>query len=229
MKISGLVKLSLLDYPKKLAAVIFTQGCNLNCFYCHNKHLIPNIQGTIDKEYVLNFLKHRKDRLDGVVITGGEPCFQDTNSLFNFINDIKNIGYFVKIDTNGLYPKILKSLILNGLIDYIAMDIKMPLDKYDLIMDKSIEITNKICTNDILDSINITKSLIDYEFRTTLTNNFNEETIYNIMINIKNTKKYILQSVDKSEKGIKILNYLYNKTVSLSKEFNIQDYFIRKY
>ena len=141
MKIVGLQKLTLLDYPGKLSCIIFTQGCNFKCPYCQNSDLIPlNGNEIISEEEVFNFLEKRKKMLDGVVITGGEPTIQ--KDLEDFISKIKNLGYRVKLDTNGSNPKLLESLITQKLIDYVAMDIKNTFYEYENIIKTKTSIDN---------------------------------------------------------------------------------------
>jgi len=160
MEISGLVKTSLIDYPGKIAAVIFTQGCNFHCGYCHNPDLIEIKKGTLTVKEVLNYLRTRTGKLDGVVITGGEPTVQ--KGLESLIQKIKKMGFLVKLDTNGSDSEKLRSLIEKKQIDYVAMDIKGTPDKYGMIC----AYMNKIV---IRESINILKSnAIKYEFRTTV-------------------------------------------------------------
>lgn len=162
MLIGGLQKSSLIDYPGKISAIIFTQGCNFKCPYCHNPEIIKQDGATAKAVApIFDFLESRKGKLDGVVITGGEPTLQ--NDLPEFIEHIKHIGFSVKLDTNGTNPDMLQRLIKNNLIDYIAMDIKAPIKKYP-------EITcSKVNTDNILKSIHlIMSSGIDYEFRTTV-------------------------------------------------------------
>ena len=131
MKIGGFQKLpNLLTIRGKIAAVIFTQGCNFRCPYCHNPELVlPELfENEIPFDEILDFLKFRKEKLEGVVITGGEPTLQ--SDLKPAIRRIKALGYSVKLDTNGTNPEILKDLIGEKLLDYIAMDIKAPFEKY---------------------------------------------------------------------------------------------------
>ncbi|MDR3307127.1 MAG: anaerobic ribonucleoside-triphosphate reductase activating protein [Endomicrobium sp.] len=132
MQIGGLQKLSLIDYPGVPAAVVFTQGCNMACPYCHNPQLVyPHLfETSISDEEVFSFLKKRQKLFKGVVITGGEPTLQ--KDLAEFIVEIKKLNFFVKLDTNGANPKVLKDLIDKNLLDFIAMDIKSPADKYNL-------------------------------------------------------------------------------------------------
>src|SRR5690554_5488754 len=164
MKIIGFQKTSLIDYPGKIVSIIFTQGCNFKCPYCHNSDLIffQSVNNEyFPHDYIFSFLKKRKGLIDGVSITGGEPTLQP--DLYNFIVKIKDINLNIKLDTNGSNPELIKSLIDDKLIDYIAMDIKGPLDKYECIID------NKINTDKIIKSISLIKnSKVDYEFRTTV-------------------------------------------------------------
>lgn len=160
--IGGLQKSSLIDYPEKICAIIFTQGCNFRCPYCHNPELIEMSSATAKAVApVLAFLKKRQGKLDGVVITGGEPTLH--KDLPEFIRQIKDLGFCVKLDTNGTNPNMLQKLIEENLIDYVAMDIKASVEKYH-------EVTCcKLNTENILKSIKILKnSSIDYEFRTTV-------------------------------------------------------------
>ena len=128
VSIGGLQKCSLIDYPEKLAAIIFTQGCNFKCPYCHNPELNAAQGNPFDKRMILEFLKTRVGKLDGVVITGGEPTLH--KNLPDFIAKIKGLGFCVKLDTNGTNPEMLKRLLDEKLIDYVAMDIKAPIQKY---------------------------------------------------------------------------------------------------
>ncbi|MFA7073976.1 MAG: anaerobic ribonucleoside-triphosphate reductase activating protein [Endomicrobiaceae bacterium] len=162
MRIGGFQKFSLIDFPQKTSAIIFTQGCNFRCEYCHNPELVYHnlFKIPIPVEQVLSFLETRKKQLDAVVITGGEPTCQE--DLEDFICRIKSIGYLIKLDTNGSNPQILKGIIDKKLIDFIAMDIKAPFDKYSFLTCVPVDI-EKIRT-----SIEIIKnSKVKYEFRTT--------------------------------------------------------------
>lgn len=163
MNIASLHKTSLIDYPGKISAVIFTSGCNLNCPFCHNPELVnPKLKAfEISENEIFTFLTKRKKIIDAVVITGGEPTIYP--DITNFIKKIKKMGFLVKLDTNGTNSEIVKKLLKEKLLDYIAMDIKGPLNKYNQITGKNINI------NDIKESVEIIKkSKIDYEFRTTV-------------------------------------------------------------
>lgn len=130
MKIHGFNKTTLLDYPEHLAATIFTGGCNFRCPFCHNGGLVldPDSQPAMPEEEVLKFLQKRRGILQGVCITGGEPTLQP--DLEDFIRKVKEMGYLVKLDTNGSRPKVLESLLEKGLLDYVAMDIKASRENY---------------------------------------------------------------------------------------------------
>ena len=171
MKIGDIQRFSLIDYPGRICATVFTQGCNFRCPYCHNPELvIPSLyrEGMADNE-VFAFLKKRRGKLDAVNITGGEPTLQP--DLIEFIKQIKSLGYMVKIDTNGSFQEILRKLIDGKLLDYIAMDVKAPLEKYGEVTGSS------IAPEDIVESIKlIMDSGIDYEFRTTIVKSLLTET-----------------------------------------------------
>lgn len=173
MVIGGLEKLTLLDYPDHLAAIIFTQGCNFRCHYCYNPGLVLPLIGpeakkkqgkglsALSPQNLFPFLKERFGRLEGVVITGGEPTLHP--DLPEFIRQIKAIGYLVKLDTNGTNPVMLRQLIKEHLIDYIAMDLKAPLVKYEAVVGAPVD-CNKLsqCVKIIM------SSGLPYEFRTTV-------------------------------------------------------------
>lgn len=169
MQLAGLVKTSLIDYPGRLSAVVFTQGCNFRCGFCHNPDLIPTVgdNGTSEIEF-FEFLETRRNILEGVVITGGEPTIQP--DLMQFISRIRDHRLQIKLDTNGSNPETLKRLIETKLLDYIAMDIKGIFGKY-----------NQICrfgdTAKIKESIGIIMdSGVPYEFRATVLPEFHEMT-----------------------------------------------------
>lgn len=165
IEIGGLQKTTLIDYPGRIAATIFIIGCNFRCPFCYSRELVlpekikshPRI---LEKE-IFDFLEKRKGLLEGIVICGGEPTIHE--DLPDFIQRIKNLGYLVKLDTNGSNPKMLKKLIDEKMIDYVAMDIKGPREKYDLAAGVKVDIKN------IEKTINLLKEdKIDYEFRSTI-------------------------------------------------------------
>ena len=140
--IGGLQKTTLVDFPQKVAAIVFTQGCNFRCGYCHNPELLSiKEQNDYNTEQFFEFLKTRQGKLDGVGITGGEPTLQ--SGLYDFVRKIKDLGFAVKLDTNGTNPAILEKLLQDNLLDYIAMDIKAPVEKYSEITGVKVD-TEKI-------------------------------------------------------------------------------------
>lgn len=209
MKIYGLQKLTLLDYPQKTACTIFTGGCNFRCPFCHNALLVTDIDSsnTYSEEKILDFLSKRKGLLDGVCITGGEPLMH--SDIIGFITKIKDMGYKVKLDTNGTFPERLKELLDLKLLDYVAMDIKNSKEKYA----ETTGIHN-INISDIEKSIELLKSSdIDYEFRTTVVNEFHtEKDIRDIAEWIKGAKNYFLQNFEDSG------NLIGENMTSVSKE-----------
>lgn len=168
MKIAGFQKLTLLDYPSKVACILFTQGCNFKCPYCQNSGLIGHEnEELIPEEEIFEYLKKRKGVLDGVVVSGGEPTVQ--KDLAIFIKKIKDMGFLVKLDTNGSNPSLLKKLIDEHLVDYIAMDIKNILTLYKEVAGVSPSVSK------LEESIDLIKnSGIDHEFRTTIIKNIHD-------------------------------------------------------
>lgn len=203
MKLCGLMKTTLLDYPGKVACTVFLGGCNLRCTFCHNSDLAFNGGGdTISETDFFEFLTKRKGLLDGVCVTGGEPLM--TDEVFDFIKKIKDIGLLVKLDTNGCFPERLKAVIESGNVDYIAMDIKNSLAEYP----KTVGIEG-FDTSAVEKSIEIIKaSGIDHEFRTTVAKGLHaEESVAELSKLIKGEKKYFLQGFKENEnvpdKGLK--------------------------
>lgn len=196
MNIAGVQKVTLLDYPGKVACEIFTQGCNFECPFCQNSSLIPITNtGEFSEEEIFEYLVLRKKILDGVVITGGEPTVQ--KDLKEFIKKIKDLGLLVKLDTNGGNPKVLQELIDEKLVDYVAMDIKNIFNKYNITAGKKVSLDN------IKKSIEILKaSKIDYEFRTTIIKEMHSlDDIVSICKLVGNVK-YYLQNFEDSENVI---------------------------
>jgi pyruvate formate lyase activating enzyme len=189
MKIGGLQKVSLIDYPGLICASVFLQGCNFKCPYCHNPELVdPQLFHPCIKENdVLEFLNTRKGKLDAVTITGGEPTIQD--DLAPFIKKIKKMGFAVKLDTNGSQPQVIKTLLDEKLLDFIAMDIKAPLEKYKNVVKVPVNVDS------IKESIRlILKSKITHEFRTTIAQSqLEEKDILQIAKLISGAKSYVLQ------------------------------------
>jgi pyruvate formate lyase activating enzyme len=201
MKIISIQKTTLIDFPNKIACTLFFYGCNFRCGFCHNPELViqkPEIE--ISEKEVLEFLDKRKKYLEGVCLTGGEPLL---TVKIDFLKKIKEMGYLIKIDTNGSFPEKLKKVIEEKLVDFIAMDIKSSKENYG-------KVTNsKINTNDIEKSIKlISNSGIDYEFRTTIIDLFHDEKEIENMgkwaneISEKKPKKFVLQGFKNNGKFI---------------------------
>ena len=192
MLIKGLQKLTLLDFPDKMACTVFTFGCNFRCPFCHNASLATRAGevDTIPEDEIFDLLRKRKGVLDGVCITGGEPLLYG-DDLKDFIIKIKELGYAVKLDTNGSFPKRLRALIEADLIDKVAMDIKNSPEKYGLTSG-----VENFDMSPILESIELLKSSgIDYEFRTTVVNELHSASDFEeIGKMIAGAKAYYLQS-----------------------------------
>ena len=189
MRIGGFQKFSLIDYPQKVAAVIFTQGCEFRCPFCHNPDLVlpEKFFPPADEKEVFKFLRKRQDQLTGVVVTGGEPTIH--RDLPEFLENIKDLGYPVKLDTNGNNPQVLKTLIDKRAVDYIAMDIKTSFCRYAEATGVAVDVDR------IRESIAlIIDSGLVYHFRTTLVRRLiSEEDLKEIVCALSRAKKYLLQ------------------------------------
>lgn len=191
MVIHGLQKMTVLDFPGKIACTVFTAGCNLRCPFCHNARLVTRLESDdiITEAEVLAYIEKRKNMLEGVCITGGEPLLQP--DIDEFIRKIKSFGLLVKLDTNGCYPEKLKSLVAEGLIDYVAVDIKnspklyaktVGVDRFDV---AAVEETKNF----------LLTGAVHYEFRTTVVPELHtKETILEAAEWIAGAKRYFLQA-----------------------------------
>lgn len=188
MKIGGLQKLSLLDYPGHLSAIIWIAGCNLRCPYCYNTDVVLGNVPLIPQEHIFEFLEQRKDKLEAVCVTGGEPTIQP--DLLGFISRIKKMGYLIKLDTNGTRPDVLREIIDRNMVDYLAMDVKTTFDRY--------HIMGEVHTDDIRESIELIKSSgIEHEFRTTLVPGVvSPEEVLELLKSISPLKRYVLQDYE---------------------------------
>jgi pyruvate formate lyase activating enzyme len=202
MKILGLQKQSLIEYPGKVSAVIFLGGCNLRCVFCYVPHLVlPELiekQKEIPQSKVFSFLKERKNFLEAVAITGGEPTLN--KDLPDFIEKIKKLGYLVELETNGTNPKMLKFLIDEKLVDYVAMDIKHRLNDFKKYKEITGGVLKKGMFENIKKSVKILLSgKVNYEFRTTIMKEFHKkEDILEICKEISKAKIYYLQNYQKN-------------------------------
>lgn len=189
MHIAGINKNTLLDYPGRVAATVFTGGCNLRCLFCQNSSLVEGLIPEIKEADVLSFLEKRKKVLYGVCISGGEPTLQP--DLENFIGEIRALGLAVKIDTNGTRPETLRKLAGKGLVDYIALDIKTGREKYRELCNVDVDVQK------IDESINLLRDGLfpDYEFRTTVVAEyFDRDVAKDVGEWLAGGKRYFLQN-----------------------------------
>ena len=190
MKINGFRKMTLLDFPEKVACTVFTPSCNFRCPFCHNAALVTHINNSVQysEDEIIDYLSKRKGLLDGVCITGGEPLLQA--DIAEFVGKIKALGYAVKLDTNGSFPERLKDLVSKGLIDYVAMDIKNSREKYPITTGCEVNIA------DIEESVSfLMNSGVDYEFRTTVVKEYHTPEDFKAIGEwIKGAKRYYLQN-----------------------------------
>ncbi len=189
MRFGGLQRFTLIDYPGKIAATVFTVGCNFRCPYCHNPELVlpDKFSETIAEDEIISFLETRKGKIEGLAITGGEPTI--FNELPAFIKKVKLLGFVVKLDTNGTNPKMLKELIDNRLIDFVAMDIKAQFSRYNELAGVKVDLAK------IKESINLIKnSGLEHEFRTTVPSPIlQREDIRVIIDELDDEKNYIVK------------------------------------
>lgn len=190
MLLSGLQKLTLLDFPGKMACTVFTGGCDFRCPFCHNASLVTGVTNTpqLPESEFFAFLNKRKGILQGVCVSGGEPTLQP--DLKDFIKKIRELGFSVKLDTNGNHPRVLKELVGEGLVDYVAMDIKNSPEKYPItvgIKDFNISAVKESAEF-------LLTGAVDYEFRTTVVKELhNEDDIESAAKFIEGAKRYFLQ------------------------------------
>lgn len=199
MLIFGLAKTTLLDYPEHLAATIFTGGCNFRCPYCHNGELVMGCNAglAISEDEVFEHLRRRRNVLEGVCISGGEPTLQP--DLKEFIVKIKELGLLVKLDTNGTNPTLIRELVEESLLDYVAMDIKNVWSKYETTIGSSCDISNVIESYELL-----LNGSIEYEFRTTVTKELvTLDDILSVAEIVKGARRWYIQNYKESDNVIK--------------------------
>lgn len=204
MNFGGFQELTLIDYPGKIAATVFTMGCNFRCYYCHNPGLVLpekiKNQPVFTDVFVLKFLKTRIGLLQGLCITGGEPTLLDDLSVF--AKAVKDLGFLIKIDTNGTNPGRLRDMINNHLLDYIAMDIKTLPAKYEAVTGI---VTDPAVLKESIDLIK--QSGLEYEFRTTMAPGITENDILTIADLIEGADNYYLQTFHDNGKCLKDMRY----------------------
>lgn len=223
--IKGFIKNSFVDYPGKVAATVFTGGCNFSCPFCHNGELVksPGKIKSIETWEIIDFLEKRKGLIDGLVITGGEPTLWP--GLRDFIVKIKSMGFSVKLDSNGYEPLVLEKLLQEGIIDYIAMDIKNSPEKYAQTAGlKTLDISR------IIKSIQLIKeSGISYEFRTTVMKEFHsKEDLIKIGEWLKGSEKYVLQNYNPKEGQVEDKIFIPFSKEELSEYKNLLSDYIQK-
>lgn len=196
MDIGHIQKLSLVDYPGKLSMIIWTQGCNFLCPYCHNPKLVRKELDGVKSEYIFDLLEKRSTFLEGVSISGGEPTLQE--DIIEFIRKVNDLGFSVKLDTNGSKPQVVSDLLEEELLDYIAMDIKAPKDKYPALTGKKVKLDK------IERSIELIKrSQVKHEFRTTVVPEYiSEEDIKGIAKWVGEDENFYLQKYQDDVKMI---------------------------
>jgi len=197
MIFAGFQKLTLLDYPEKTACTAFTSGCNFRCPFCHNSELAflrqDNLSSGYSEEEILQYLMTRKGKLDGICVTGGEPLLN--RDLTGFIGRVRELGFLIKIDTNGSLYEPLENIVKNKLCDYVAMDIKNTPQKYALSAGCT------VITENIKKSVELLKcGYVDYEFRTTVVRELNEKEDFKAIAGwLSGAKRYFLQKFRDSE------------------------------
>ncbi len=193
MTVSGMAKSSFVDFPGQIACVLFVPGCNFDCFYCHNRQLIDGSEDTISPEYIANFLKKRVGKLDGVVISGGEPSLQP--DLIPYMKSIKELGYKVKLDTNGSSPEIVERILKEGICDYFAVDYKAPADRYKEICGGAAD------SGDVLKTICIlSNSGAEFEARTTVIPQLDADDLIRMAKELPVLPRYVLNPYRKPER-----------------------------
>jgi pyruvate formate lyase activating enzyme len=185
MIFAGIVKTSLIDYPGKIATVLFAPGCNFNCFYCHNRALIEDFNELLNQDVIDEYLVRRQGLIDAVVISGGEPTLY--NDLIPFFAKIKNLGYLTKLDTNGSHPDTVRRLIEADVVDYFAVDYKAPKDRYPEICGEEANATQVLATISLL-----LHAHRDFEVRTTVLPQLSLEDLVRMAQELPPVPKYVL-------------------------------------
>lgn len=212
MKLGGLQETSLLDYPGKISAIVWTVGCNFRCPFCYNQNMVYGETETIPIDHIFSFLDKRVGKLDALSITGGEPLLHE--DITDFLKKVKQRGFLVKVDTNGTYPDRLSQLLEENLIDYVSMDVKAPVEKYDTLAGVHVDL-------DLIDSSIklIMDKALDYEFKTTMIPGLLEKSdAVKIASWIKGAKRYCLQQF---KIDVPVIN---QSILSCSKQFTKQDF-----
>lgn len=213
MTVSGMVKSSFVDYPGLIACVLFVPGCNYNCFYCHNRHLIDGTHEIMLPGYVEDFLRRRAGMLDGVVISGGEPTLQQ--DLVAFMESVKSLGYKVKLDTNGSSPTVIREILHAGLCDYIAVDYKVPSSRYREICGPNAD------AEKVLETIRLLyESSTPFEVRTTVIPQLNESDLIMMAQELPVLPRYVLNNYRQPQKYLPCHRDLVNRSPYLQTQLD---------
>jgi pyruvate formate lyase activating enzyme len=221
MIFAGITKSSLIDYPGKISIVLYTPGCNYNCFYCHNRTIIEEIHDEVSLDEIKELLDKRIGLIDAVVITGGEPTLH--KDLIEFLTEIKKLGYLTKLDTNGSNPEIIKKCIENKIVDYYAIDYKAPKDRYQEITDSNADALS------VLKSINILmENNQNFEVRTTVIPQLTLNDLIQMAKELPEIPRYVLNPYKKPlhylDKDIELINespYPESLIVEFAKELKL--------
>ncbi len=196
MQIAGIQPCSMVDYPGKIATVVFTPGCNMNCHYCHNRGLLGDAptQTRHDADEVIGLLARRRKMLDGVVVTGGEPTLQPR--LARFLERVQELGLAIKLDTNGTRPEVVRDLVERKLVNYVAMDLKAPFTRYGEICGVEVD------PDDLRTTVRVVlEAGIDHEFRTTFSPLLNEQDILQMAGDVQGARRLVLQQYRRPAAG----------------------------
>jgi pyruvate formate lyase activating enzyme len=210
LEIKGMEKLSAIDYPGRTCCIVFLAGCNFRCPYCHNPDLIerPDKLESMTEDEVIGFMESRRKWLDGVCVTGGEPCLHE--GLEGFFRKVKEAGFLIKLDTNGTNPEMVERLLKEGLVDYIAMDIKAPPERYSEITRSDVDIEKVRKTAEVM-----MKSGVEYEFRTTVVPRlFGKDDMESIGKWLRGARRFFLQGFH----GGKTLDKEFGKEAAFSEK-----------
>ncbi len=213
MQIAGLQRCSMVDYPGKVAAVVFTPGCNMNCHYCHNRALVESGPRPEDHDCgdVLAFLTRRRKMLDGVVVTGWEPTLQPR--LAGFLERVRDLGLAIKLDTNGTRPDVVRSLLKRKLVNFVAMDLKAPFSRYGEICGVDVD------PSDLHETVRVVlDDGVDHEFRTTFSPLLDEQDILQMAGIVQGAKRLVLQQYRRPVSGDLLIDSSYPRA-SHSAEF----------
>lgn len=211
ISIGGFQKLSLIDFPETISSIVFTQGCSFRCGYCHNPDLIPFSESSLTEAKIFEYLEQNKKMLEGVCITGGEPTLQ--KDLIPFLEKIKEMGLKIKLDTNGIRPDVIEKIIAQKVVDYYAMDVKAPWEKYDAVVKSVFKDASQRCKETFH---LISASGTAHEFRTTIMPGVHTKGDFLTMAGyLKDGEIYYIQQTQ--------FKKTFDQTISQKIDFSIQE------